>query len=86
MSSQKTFFDFDDTNRPKGNASFNKIQFNQKMIDKGTSLSFIRFIYQEEISEETVDEESQIRESLCNLKSGNYTDFTIEEYLKELDK
>ncbi len=34
----------------------------------------------------TADEEMQLQESLNNLESGNFHDYTIKEYLRHLDE
>jgi hypothetical protein len=59
-----------------------KMEFRIRLSDGGT----VKYqIYKGKIMESFPDEETQLKESLDNLASGNYRDVPIEEYLKELE-
>lgn len=51
----------------------------------GSALPYVSVNYSNSKTYNFPDEESQTKESLKNLSSGNYEDFTIEEYLKHID-
>lgn len=77
--------DNEDSSKDAHGNYFMRVPIILMRTDMGSALPYVSVNYSNSKTYNFPDEESQTKESLKNLSSGNYEDFTIEEYLKHID-